>query len=236
MGLIICEKHGESGIVETCEHVSADLKRDVFGQFHRVEILGNMLICDLCWSKYDLLRLENRSKGIGSNVFELIADENSFVDECIEIHEKLQSVVWCTQCIAEIQVREARSNGKLVPFPIYERTLNSHNEDAIQELRTSLATNFQFKKSNVMDSLAVFVTPGAYRYPLTVKIYYVTSENEQRQIVQLVDKFLCSKELNQAKVEFYEAKVWEMSFNQETGILSGNRGEEKLLMEVFLNC
>ena len=66
--------------------------------------------------------------------------------------------------------------------------------------------------------------------------YYVTSFDDQNQIIALIADFLAGKPYNQGKIAFYEAENWKTWFSPETGVTGGSRGEERLLREVHLNC
>lgn len=226
MGQFLCEKHGLSGNVVPCQHVATELDNGRFGKFYEV---GMFLVCETCLHKHELERF------VGQDVWG--GDEELF-DAFIDASEKLDgNDSRCSECIAVVQVEQARSDGKDDPFPVYERTLNSHSADVINDLDSLLKKKFQFQKS-IVDGrdVAMFVMPGTYTRPLTIRIYYVTSEDEQTQLVALVKEFFESFRENQVKVEFFEAEVWEIWSDPETEMSGGERDEEKLLKEVFLNC
>jgi hypothetical protein len=234
VGIIICKKHGQAGIVETCQHVANEIDNKRYGQFHYA---GTLLVCEECLHQYHLERFENNSLALGHGIFGILEDEE-LTDAFFDIYEQFQErTVRCSQCIAVAKVEQARKNGEPDPFPTYDKTLNSHDLEIVEELYHFLTTNFRFQKSTVVDNrFAVFIEPGGYTYPLTVKIYYVRAESAQSQVVNLIDNFFQGQELNQVKVKFLEAEVWETRVNPETGLSSGKRGEERLLKEVLLNC
>ena len=59
---------------------------------------------------------------------------------------------------------------------------------------------------------------------------------DQDQVIALVSRFLRGQKLNQARVQFYEAEMWEKWTNLDIGSSGAKRGEENLLREVLLNC
>jgi len=52
----------------------------------------------------------------------------------------------------------------------------------------------------------------------------------------LTSSFLKDVELNQVKVEFWEAEIWNTWSNPKTGTSGASRGKEIMLREVYLNC
>jgi hypothetical protein len=233
MGIVICEAHGRAGLVETCLHVAKEIDNRRYGQFYHA---GTLLVCEECLHKYHLERFEDNvlaAKGIFR-----IWDNDELLEAYFEAYEQIQDrTVHCSECIAVAKVEQARRNGEDDPFPTYDKTLNSHSIEVIKELQNLLIENFHFQESIVVENhLAIYVEPGAYTYPLTVKIYYVTVDAEQNRIVNFIDDFFRGHELNQVKIEFFEAEVWETWSNPEKGTSGGKRGEEKLLRKVYLNC
>jgi len=58
MGVCICEKHGRGGVVETCPHAAETIERGSYHHLHRIEIFGDLLVCEECLSKYELAEFE----------------------------------------------------------------------------------------------------------------------------------------------------------------------------------
>ncbi|MCP4215719.1 MAG: hypothetical protein GY765_13785 [bacterium] len=235
MGKMINKIHGRSGFLEACSHVAEEIDNNRYGQFHQA---GTLLVCEACLRKYHLERLEGiepANKGISS-----FWENEELLEEYFEAYDQVPDSdrnIRCSECVAVAKVEQARRNGEDDPFPTYEKTLNSHNSEIIQELKNLLMVNFQFRNSIVIDNeSSLRIAAGGYRYPLTVTIYYVTNEDDQNRIVNTIDVFFHDKELNQAKILFYEAEVWETHSNHEDGRIGGRRGEEKLAREVILNC
>jgi hypothetical protein len=227
MGIISCKYHGEADIVEVCPHVAREIDNKRYEQFHNA---GSMLVCETCFHKYHLEDFENCS-------LDSFLNNDERLETFFNIYEQIQEkTVWCSECLSMAKVEQARKDNKQDPFPIYDRTLNSHCIEILTDLHKFLVTNYEFHKSTIDDKPAVTISPGAYTYPLTVTIYYVTKETEQNKIIQLIDNFLRVQKLNQVKIEFYEAEVWNTWTNSEKGVSGRSKGFEKLLREVFVNC
>jgi hypothetical protein len=226
MGMTLCNTHGLADIALPCPHAAKELENKRYGKFSKVQLF---LICADCLHKYELERF------VDNDVWE--EDEEVF-EAYLNATEKIEhSTPWCCECVAVVEVEQARREGRDDPFPVYEKTLNSHSMDVINELQTQLTKRFKFEEPIVEDNhLAVFVWPGTYTRPLTLQIYYVTSENKQSHIVEFVNEFFQDLRENQVKVQFLEAEVWDTWSNAETGVSGAKRGDEKLLREVFLNC
>ena len=105
--------------------------------------------------------------------------------------------------------------------PIYEKTLTKHNIELIDSLKNQLLKNFCFQISifgipinKYKNKFAVKIQPGAYTYPLTIKIYYITKIREQNQIVRFIKRFLKAQKLNQALIEFWDTDGYEHLINK----------------------
>jgi hypothetical protein len=233
MGIIICKKHGRAGIVELCPHAAADIAKGNFGRFHRIKIFGMLIVCEGCLFKFGLAQFEFRPSFLDYQEDELVAAYEAS-------YERLEGRrVECIECVAAAEVSQARREGKPDPYPVYEHTLTSNHHATLDGLKEYLARNFKFRHTIIEPDgrkLAMFVESGHYRKPMTVKVYYVMSAQEQDLIVSLVTNFVKNVELNQCRVVFLEAEVWNTWSNPEKGVSGGSRGPEKLLREVFVNC
>jgi hypothetical protein len=236
MGLYLCKKHGRAGIVEACPHAADTISEGHYGQFHRIEFFGTLLVCQECLRNYDLANF----KGLPSYFASELPDYDDAVEAFTEIYERLEGRrVFCSECVAAAEVTQARREGRPDPYPVYERTLTENHREILNELEAHLIdrVEFQFSKVNHAERRkAVFVHGGNYRQPVTVTIYYVTTTDDQDFIVLLVANFLAKFELNQAKAVFFAEEVWITWSNPEKGTSGGRRGEEKLLRETFINC
>ena len=134
------------------------------------------------------------------------------ISEAWERFEKIEDFEWtfhCEQCIAVGKVEQSRRKGEDDHFPVYEKTLNSHNVEIIEALRIQIMENFRstINVPKYISSYAVEAEPGAYTYPLTIRINWVTTDDEQNQIVSFIEAFLQRQELNQAKIIFLAKEV-----------------------------
>ena len=243
MGIILCQKHGRQGFYLYCEHIDAEFKQDIYHKYRDFALseLPGIIVCDKCWTAHNLDRFQK--------FIEMPLDEFLDLDDEItkpvevewdKIYNSVNPSPWCGECVAEVMVQDARRKNEPPLFQAFESTLTQKQKETVDELEQKLKDNFIFQKSVVwetrfQDRASVFVSAGAYSYPLTIQIYYKTDENEQNKIVQFVDDFLQKTKLNQAKIEFWEAENWIATENR-FGLHNYHRGEEKLLREVYLNC
>jgi hypothetical protein len=233
MGITICRKHGRAGFSEMCPHVANAVDERSYREFHRFDVFpASVLVCDICLGRFHLGEFRNHPGIVCKEPLEI---DDALVEKFIRTYQRIESLTArCAECIAAAQVAQARRDGRPDPFPVYEKTLTSHHRRLVKKLDRHLRRNFNFQRSIVDPEYwewALFMKPGHYTRPLTVIVYYVIDPAEQDHIVALVSEFLEGRRRNQAKVEFYEAEVW-----NETGEGGGYRGEEKLLREVSLNC
>jgi hypothetical protein len=202
MGKIICKKHGYACIVEPCQHVANEIDDKKYGKFYHIFTL---LLCKNCLQKYNLENFSDKLLSYDGDIW----NNDELLDYFFDAYDKIEErTVRCTECVAVAKVEQARINGEQAPFPTYNKTLNSHS-NIINKFMSQLKIKFQFQKSIVVDNhFAVFVKPGAYTYPMTVTIYYIVNEEEQTHIIKFIDEYFQSILLNQVKIEFFEAEVW----------------------------
>lgn len=232
MGIIICPKHGRAGLVESCAHVGETLDEGLFGNFEKLNVFGTMLLCHRCFD--DL--------GFSGYLNIKTKDFSSWNNPLFERYERDYERIpgrraLCAECVAAAEVADSRRKGKCDPFPVFERTITSNDKATIGEIEDQIGSNFDFRKSIVAeDKAACFVIPGTYRKPLTVKVYYVTDRFEQDKIKSFLLSLLEGRQMNEAKVEFWEAEIWTSWTNDKTGTQGHKRGAEVLLREEYLNC
>ena len=243
MGVVICRKHGQQGFDEVCEHIDDEYKKGIYqehNEFWQSEMYC-MLVCDECWRFYDLDRFREMSKMPLDEFLDLDDEKIKPVeDEWREIYDSVNPRLWCVQCVAEIQVKQARRNNESDPFPVYDKTLMANQKRMIGRLKRRLSRKLRFRKPKFKRNFyyygnTLFISPGACTYPLTIKIYYVISPNEQNKFIKFIEKILKSTKLNQAKIIFYEKENWE-NIKDENGVTGGVARREKILNEVYLNC
>jgi hypothetical protein len=243
MGIISCKKHGLQGFEEVCEHIDAEYKSVFFrkhNDFSLAELYG-IYVCDECWAKHNLDRFQPFSTITSDEFLDMDEEKADSIEQSwSEIYNAVNRKMWCCQCIAEIEIKYARNNGKSDPFPVYEKTLTQLHQEEIDEIENSLIANFEFQKSVSphnydQNDLAVFFNAGAYTCPLTIQIYYILSKEKQERIIEFLNNALNRTELNQAKIIFLEAENWIETKNEHI-IRSVHRGEEIILRDLSLNC
>jgi hypothetical protein len=240
-----CPDHGSLGYAVVCQHVANAIHYLSYGCYHwigvRASFIEPMLVCEDCLSTYRLERftLENIRDICNFNQEE----PPEYIEDFLNAYKLiLGSTTVCSECLAVAQVTQARKEGKDEPFPIYGKTITTNHRELLQDLKTLLLGQIPIPMS-IQPSIApsfsqpaLFLNPGAYTRPLEIVIYYILNERDQQKLLTVIDEFFQYQHLNQVVIKFYEAEVWEISFNPENQVRSWKRGEEKLLKEVFLNC
>lgn len=242
MGIILCKKHGRQGFKEVCEHIHQEYKNDIYYKNRKFE-LGELYfieVCEDCWQKHNLDKFRHFAEVPFDELLDMDEEKaNLMEDEWTKIYNSINRRGLCIQCIAEVKVKQARRNNEPLPFPVFEKTLTENQRELVEELEKNLLETFHFQKSarcitHYENFPAVFVRTGGFTYPLSIKIYYILAEQEQNEIIEFVKTFLQQTDLNQAKIQFWEAESW-IKNKTELGF-SYHQGEEKLLREVYLNC
>ena len=213
-------------------------------------MVGWVLVCEDCLHKYQLERLNKISANLSDDVKPWDVIKEPKYKKAFEHHIEFghpdefydQVTFRCAECIAVVQIEQARRNREDDPFPVYERTIIDETQqdmEVFESLENQLVENFWFPKSELIlttkppfsprrgnsrsyegDEPLVIVKKGSYKKPLTITIYNITTEDEQNKIVSFVEAYLQQRELNQAKIEFREI--------EESG--------KETLKEVLLNC
>ena len=228
MGIMQCKKHGIGAITNVCRHVDEAFKVGIFNSYNESKY-GALLICDSCL----------RSEAIDTPP----KDEWDVYFDAIEKMEN-DLVLWCAECIAEVEVNYARSQGFGDPYAVYERTFTDNHQHQIDELRAYLLENHSFKPSRApaasrqTEREALFIEAGNYRRVLTITIYYEAEIERQNNILNLLTQFFSSRALNQCRIMFMKAENWNESIKNIEGhkIPVARKGKEELIREVYLNC
>lgn len=231
MGLVICNKHGEQGFFEVCEHLYNDLNKGVYPEMKELSLL-RVKVCEDCYNKYEINKLPLVS------LSDVLNDPDAVSDEDFELaHNKYKQIkrfVFCRICAMEIQLQWARKQGKKDPFDAYENTITFKEKNIAGELKKYLLENFEFQQSIINPgSEALFIYPGHIGEPLLIKIYYVVVSNEQNMLIKLIDEFFQKQDKKQRKILFYESESW-IKGKTDAGYITHHRGEEKILKEIFI--
>ena len=91
----------------------------------------------------------------------------------------------CIECINEIRLIDAKKNNKHLLFEPFENTLMFKDMKVIQELKSKIENNFEFKEKSAsypIDELQIRY--GGISYPFTIN--FLDSSNK-RNIVVLLD-------------------------------------------------
>jgi len=231
MGIITCSVHGNQGFYEVCEHIWGDFEKGVFPEMKEISMLGTK-ICNNCY-----LRFENEIKQFDGLSFERVLDFNEKEQLNIEnkvslIYDSIKTKLKCTECVNQIRLIDAKRNGEEPSFEYYENTLMYKDIDIINRLKQVLIRNYQFQKSRIpfISSFDAFhIASGGVSYPLSIKIYYVTQEQDQKKLIRLINDFFEKIPQKQRKISFYESENWIIE-KSKNGIHQ-YRGQEQLLLE-----
>lgn len=231
MGCFTCPFHGYViGIRRVCPHVLHQVEAGLLGPHHQVR---HLLLCDACM---DVRLVPFEGEGPPSFLYGPSDPvRNAARQACVDLGPNLFSK--CRECTAAAQVRYARATGQPEPWPAFERTLTFSEVDKphVEQLR-QLVESFREWHPSIVDArqLAVSVHAGVFTEPLMVEAYYITDADEQRALVELIQRFLSHHVKNQAVVRFIEAENWQITYKD--GLRRGHRGPERVLAEVYLNC
>ena len=231
MGLVICNKHGEQGFFEVCEHIYGDLNKGEYPEMKELSLL-RVKVCDDCYDRNGINELPKISLNDALNDPEAVSDKE--VELAYTKYKQIKRFVFCRICAMEIQLQWSRQQGKEDPFEAFENTMTFREKNIADELKKHLLKSFEFQQSIINpDSKALFIYPGHIGKPLLIQIYYVTTLNEQNMLIKLIEEFLQKLEKKQRKILFYESESWIKGKTAE-GYETHHRGQEKILKEVFI--
>jgi hypothetical protein len=104
MGIVICDKHGRRGFVETCSHIAVAMDEGRLPGGRRLQILGQLFVCDDCFIALELKKF--------SSLTELSEDEMiSVTDGRWEAFEEAYNAIegrrgFCLECVAELEASQ----------------------------------------------------------------------------------------------------------------------------------
>ena len=211
MGVIICKKHGLSGFCTVCIHLFEGLET-TWVEFPWFPGATLTKVCTHCAEKSNLSELDDLKDITLEDQLHL--SEDAFEKQLNRIDKKLKKITTrgiCIQCYDELQVTHHRKAGLPDPFPVYENTLVYQDRDQIQQLEAYLKTYFTFPEfrysifhQDQPDRSAIQVSKGNIRKPLSIDVYYITEQDQQQQLIQLVDTFFERIAKRQRLIRFYE--------------------------------
>lgn len=231
MGLIICNKHGEQGFFEVCEHIYSNFNKGVYPEMKELSLL-RVKVCDDCYDRNEINKLPQIS------LYDTLADPEAVSDKEVELaytkYKQIKRFSFCRICAMEIQLQWARQQGKEDPFEAFENTITFREKNVADKLKKRLLEKYEFQKSIINpDTEALFIYPGHIGEPLLIKVYYVTDLNEQNVLTKYIEDFFQEQNRNQRKILFYESESWIKGETTE-GYETHHRGKEKILKEVFI--
>lgn len=231
MGLVICNKHGKQGFFEVCEHIYADLNKDIYPEMKELSLL-RVKVCDDCYDRNKISELPQISLYDVLENPEAVSEEEAGL--AYSKYKQIKRFCFCRICAMEIQLQWARKKGKKDPFEAFENTLTFREKNVISELKNYLLENFEFQPSIIHPgSEAFFLYQGHIGEALLIKIYYVIASNDQNEVVKLIDEFFQKQDKKQRKILFYESESW-IKGTTEAGYVTHHRGEEKILKEIII--
>lgn len=250
MAITVCKKHGESGVISMCNHIFEKLNSGIYPSFFQLPIY-KVRICKKCFEKYNLEKIVSDYKIDKKNVDELrgqrtdiysIApdyyfemgilkeDNPELLIELELIYNSLNRKAECSDCVDKVHLDYAKKNDLPQPFEPFENTIMREDDKRITEIENLLSNYFNensFKKSAV-------VFEGSIRKPLSIKIYGVTDNKEQKLILELIENYFKKITEKQRKIIFFETfpQKTEKVINSEMTSLSYIDG--KILSEVII--
>jgi hypothetical protein len=105
MDIMVCKIHGRVEFVETCEHIASCIDNKKIPDGHRLTILGNLFICDGCFTSLGF----ERSRSLADLPME---DSVRIDDGRWEAFEAAYGAIegrrsYCLKCIAELEQQNA---------------------------------------------------------------------------------------------------------------------------------
>lgn len=251
MGIIICKKHGYQGFYEICGHLHDKYRQNIYREYFNFSVSEwhKILVCDECWKTHNLDRFQKYPKiSFDEFIESKEAQAKQIADEWKTVYESINRRGICTQCLAELEIKNAREKGKAEPFPVFEKTLTRKHKKKIREIENLLISNLGLERFSLnsrhaaenlyaqpKNSPAVFVRAGAFTYPLHISIHSVASEIQQNEIIEFTEKVFEKEEYNQLKITFRGNNIYgKKSLPDDNFSYSVSQGE--ILREVYLNC
>jgi hypothetical protein len=100
MGIMICPKHGRSEFVETCSHIAAEIEMGGFPSGRRFDVLGHLLVCEVCFSSLGFDKCEGLADAAGP-AFDARDARWDIYDAAYAAIEDIQG--FCLKCFAELE-------------------------------------------------------------------------------------------------------------------------------------
>lgn len=233
MPITQCPEHGETGIVEMCEHLSESLENGIYQPFFEVPVQTTRL-CLACFDKYklkDFLKSINvtaetidelREKLKGTDEIEQNKDwyhavlrhpDPKLLKRAKFIYRKvMEKRGWkCVDCIDGIYIDYARKNNLQLPFEPFENTLftDMYHDKRVLALEARLDKVLNLEKVHFSEREKDYrIESGSFRKLFTIKIFGVESEKEQQDVLKTIEDFYKKIPQKQRIVIFRTKLIW----------------------------
>ncbi len=262
MPLTNCETHGDVSCLEMCNHLYSNLEKGIFSSFYNLPVY-KIRMCKACFVKYkvekiiDSIKIEKGSielkKKQEKGIYQIAPDYHFEIkileDKHPEILREIQHIYTelnkesgfeCVKCIDKIQLDYARENDFELPFEPFENTIIHNGNKDINKLEKILEKQVKMKGVHLEQSTNSYemqrsyqVWAGSVKFPLTIKIYGFTKEEEQNKLLDLIEDFFKNISKKQRKIIFYESLNW-IHTELENGMKRKTRDKEKMISEITI--
>ncbi|PJJ58618.1 hypothetical protein [Hymenobacter chitinivorans] len=221
MGGITCPIHGPSGFYELCEHIHRDFNNGVIPERRYLPVCRTQLCTDCYY--------ENNVKEIPyltyDEILSLPKEEYLILEDRIRtVYNAINRRHICANCFKQVQIIDAKTTGKELPFEAFENTLMYKDKETIEALEQILKYNYKFKQT-INHFTNTFernwhIMGGEVSSPLSITFYYINKDEDQNKILTLINNFL--------KI-FLKNSVKSFFTNPKTGLLKKEVVEPEFL-------
>ncbi len=223
---LICEIHGGTfRYFQCCNHINEEWKQGIFNAVANYNAIFQLHLCEKC---YELGNFSQYHKITIDDFLSMPEEDSARLEKQYgESENKVQLYFYCYNCFLDGMLIWARKNGHNDPFEVFDNTLAWG--ETTKELEKYLETNYPFKPCAPNEPYwkSLKISGGEIDKPLTITIYHVIDESEQKRILDLIDRFFESIPQKQRLVRFFEALIIQRRDNGATHLFN----EEVLLAE-----
>ncbi len=204
MPITDCKIHGESWIVEMCEHLHKDLEKGIYQTYFELPVMITRM-CLKCAEKYDLQQIIDAATYYSEkdNTWNITRNYGIIKKKYPDMPKRIDFIYrdimknrgWkCTSCIEQIQLNYARKNNLELPFKPYENTLMNENDIDEYELAEHI--------ENSNDKIDCYVEFGTPSTPFKISIHGKVSTEEKQMIMKTIDTYFEKISRKQRVVNF----------------------------------
>ena len=116
MGIIECDIHGRSSLIETCKHVAVAINNKKYGKFYYA---GLLLVCEDCLHKYNLESFVDKYTPPGMTHFDLytapvvffrqLCEDEEFDKKYYQFIDSGEREMLCRECIAAVKSKHEKN-------------------------------------------------------------------------------------------------------------------------------